>query len=721
MFEDRQHESRCLSCGAPVTEKQYQMRAADEAHTSVWSCGMCPLDASRVSILSPPEPTEESYPRHRRARPSLGMSSGAKRVGVPLHYLEVCLESTDGLAGLGEYVANNRSLCSLKTDDGTLPCTGYSHSVGPHALAIIRVESRETLSPICCIQSVSRYSCRPKAVFTTDERDGEVCEIKVDSRTAGYAYRRTVGKDVVCSAVIPLRSKAYDDVKVGVQMLCTIGVSWPSAFSFVSRNYMSLVNNLSPRAWDSKRAQKRGAVYSPKVDGERVYVMVFEGMVHVFAKTKARPHLGLAVLETRRAPGAPVVIDAENTVSHGVFFIDMLTDSHGTPSPRSRDYQWSLEQFEEITRATGMLLVRVKPHVSSLAEAESISENAAYPTDGVVCLWPGTTTARKMKVERSVELEVTENAALVTSDGDTVFSNIHIPKGILVGHIVEVRLRLRDQGRGVAARPVFRRVDKTAANSTSAVSAVLSSFSGVVKDNESKRREVLIWCDSLRHHLFKLALKSRGSKKIVIDVGTGTGQSLDVLSPDRGVSYVLVEPSRERCEMLRKRAGTHKVVTDPKELMYSMRLLKSGVNTYLVANMTLESIVSDEEVMSFICDEIAFVCATFSAHFVVPQLYDLCKYWNVPMVGCVYPYENVVVGGFLVNSLDVTMERSSENLCSVKWGGDEKYIEPFTTTQHYSSFCSIARAVDMVPPPSEELNPEAYSMCEKVYVLHELR
>ncbi|KAH9875771.1 hypothetical protein IAQ61_003235 [Plenodomus lingam] len=101
-----------------------------------------------------------------------------------------------------------------------------------------------------------------------------------------------------------------------------------------------------------------------------------------------------------------------------------------------------------------------------------------------------------MKLEKSIELLVSQNNSL---------------------------LKLCSNGKDVITKPIFKRVDKVKANGTSAVMAVLSSFSLVRRDDETRRREVLMWCDSLKQHLIKLALERKGSRKVVIDVGTGTG------------------------------------------------------------------------------------------------------------------------------------------------------------------------------------------------------
>jgi len=126
---------------------------------------------------------------------------------------------------------------------------------------------------------------------------------------------------------------------------------------------------------------------------------------------------------------------------------------------------------------------------------------------------------------------------------------------------------------------------------------------------------------------------------------------------------------------------------------------------------------ADEELMSSIHTEIGAVTATFSAHFVVSDLYDLSTYWSIPVVGCFYPYDNVPVSQFLVNVLGIKMKRSTDKQCSVTWGGDKTYEEPYTVTSEYQAFSSVLRGTEMLQAPGRELDEEVFNICNKVHVI----
>lgn len=710
---------RCLACGSEIKEHMYQARAADEAHTSIWSCDNCPVDASRVSTSIPRQSPHTSFPRRLHVRVPSNEKCPSHRSSVKVSCLEVSLADVPHSFVGVERKQNIRVPCIVPGEGPLAHYRAHYLKSGAYQGNVIRLGGSESLSPRCAIQIVYTYGQQDQP-DGCEEVDGTVSEVELGAELKAYFYHRVIAGHHNYTLSIPMGQVRWPYVRDTLMLMQCLGIHWPGILGFVTRDKLGSINNLSPRAWDSKRIQKRGAVYTPKVDGERVYVLVYGGVAHVFSRGGKYSHIGLRVVERPIDGGLVVVVDAENTVSHGLVFIDMLTDSNGKAAPRERDIKWSLEEFRKLTSRSGGMIVSMKPYTDSLVEAERISSMSLYPTDGIVGIWPGTTTSRKIKSIKSIELELLEDMSLATSDGDVVVKGVDVPRGTVKGDILEVRFKLNRDGSSIRALPLFKRTDKLKANSTSAVSAVLSSFSTVKKDDETRRRGALMWCESLKQHLFKKMLDLKGSKKIVLDIGTGTGQSLDVLSSERGVSYILVEPDEGRCKSLQRRTGVKKVVSDPRDLMFEVRALKLGIRTYAVANMELCAITSDEDLMRVLKEEVAFVTATFSAHFVVQELYYICTYWSLPMVGCLYAYDEVEVGECLVNTLGVKMKRISPVTCEVKWGGDHVYTEPYVTTLEYRSFCTPVKAIEILQPPNRDLDRDVWDICSKVYVVENL-
>jgi hypothetical protein len=692
------------------------MRAADEPSTEVWSCGNCPIDESRVRFSEPTVQKHTSYPRvlHRKSASDVTYAGTSK--STLCSYAELSLSCVPSHYINSEPVNNTRYPCAVNDSNG-VRVPAHVYDAGVYAGMVVHIKHSTTMSPKCRIIEVRAHNNSDTRALSTPERDGVVRTSDGKGQHDIYVYSRSVSTELVHTAVVRLDNFDADTKHSALVALHSIQEVWPDIRGFVSKDYLSTVNNLSPRAWDSKRIQKRGAIYSPKVDGERAYVVVYKGVAHVFSKGKGYAHIGWRILEKEHDSHKPVVVDVENTLSYGCFFIDMLTDRKGNMSPKTRDYGWSLKEILWLRQKLNIEFITFKPYYNTLKEAEASCSSFLCPTDGVVALWEGDTTARKMKQERSIELLLRENGDLVSSDGDVVIEAAPVPIGIEPGSIVEVRFKLNKDGSSIMSRQLFKRTDKVGANSSSAVSSVLESFSCVSRSDETRRRNVTMWCDSLRSSLVKEAVNKCGDRKVIMDVGSGTGQSLDSLTNDRGVSYILIEPDEAKCEQLKRRAGVGKVSTEPRDILSNIRGLKSGSQTYMVLCCTLSQIVSDEDLMSSIHTEIGAALATFSAHFVVSDLYDLSTYWSIPVVGCFYPYDNIVTSQYLVNTLGVRMKKDTETSCSVVWGGDKKYEEPCTVTSEYQVFSSVYKATEMLQAPGQQLDEDVFNICNKIYVI----
>lgn len=708
----------CKACGSEVVQKSYQMRAADEVSTLTWSCDSCPVDESRIRFSDPIVHSHSSYPRvfHNRS-----VSEPTYICSAPVRsylYVELILSEPRSLPLSGCRVLDNvRHRKSVLDQSTGRKVSAHRYIAGAHAGYTVTVKEKTVLSPRCKVMKAEVYSNNVSEDTDKEEKEGTVRTVTVAGGRDAYLYSTDVSGKKLYSAVLKVGEGGDAELRIALVALHSVQQFWPDIRSFVSKDYLSVINNLSPRAWDSKRMQKKGAVYSPKVDGERAYVLVYQGVAHMFSKGKGNRHIGWRVLEKPRLCPKPVVVDVENTLSYGCFFIDMLTDWRGNLSPKVRDYAWSVKEVTALKDEFSIDFVSLKPYYPTLREAEEACSRSTYPTDGVVALWGGSTTARKMKQERSIELVLRDGGELATSDGDTVIEKAPLPANAQVGDVVEVRFKLSKDGRNVVSAPLFQRTDKYSANSTSAVYSVLESFSCVSRSDETRRRSVTVWCDSLKSSLVKEAVKRCGDRKIIMDVGTGTGQSLDALTRDKGVSYILVEPNMDKCEWIKRRAGVSKVWSDPRDVLSNIRHLKSGSQTYMVLCCKLSDLVSDEELMSSIHTEIGAVTATFSLHFVVAELYELSTYWSLPVVGCFYPYDGVRTGGNLVDTLGVKMSKVSETQCTVKWGGDREYTEPCTVLSEYQVFSSTSKATEFLQAPGPELDKEVFDICNKVYVV----
>lgn len=162
--------------------------------------------------------------------------------------------------------------------------------------------------------------------------------------------------------------------------------------------------------------------------------------------------------------------------------------------------------------------------------------------------------------------------------------------------------------------------------------------------------------------------------------------------------------------MLRHRSGASDLSTDPRSVLSSTRALKAGSTTYLVLNCSFDDIIKDEDICKLLAREVCIVTAMFSAQYVLEALYELTTPWALPLVRCVYPYDAVPVDGYLIHTLDICMQRVSTNACTVRWGGDKTYTEPYTTTAEYRPFAEIYPSSEALELPEGSVDEAVRSV-----------
>lgn len=716
---------KCISCGSQQLEFQYQARAADEAARTVTTCPHCPLDARKVT--SPPRPNV--FPRrfsqalHRRNRSSTSSAGGNRKV---ITYIELSFVSPSAHgSGLKCAIPSYRGGVS---DILTAPALVRETSYGPSTLCN-RIES--PLITDCIVVERSRKELAPGVhEIMLHTYDPPAPPEEAAYEWAGQMTTGSVSTKMDVRLVTPPAGRYHrqhlqarcdtSDVRQMQRQVCELFRCSPVTYrirDFLDRNTLAAVKNLAPRAWDTSCKQLPNHYYTPKIDGERRFLVVYRRLALSFRKGEGDPLVGISVLDTERHGQAPLVMDVEYTSTHGYYLIDMLTDSTGNPSPEMRTILWVLEQFEQIERAVKPVGLHVRPYFHSFNSAEAYTQAITCPVDGVVAIPKDSTSSKKIKDARSVELRYDGNGSFKTEEGNTVVCWNKVPKVFKPGDIVELRFLLCSSGKSINVISSFLRTDKSQANSADASRKILSSFSHVTSTNETRRRSVLLWCNTLRTKLHTSAVSVRADKRIVLDIGTGTGQSLDSYHRREDLSFILVEKDPDRCEKLARRLRITDILRKPQQILGRLRMLKMRTLQHCVICCSLEDILADEDLCRTLMPELRVSTAFFSAHFVTEPLYELASYWEVPLVGCAYVYDDVSVGEHLVNDMDVKMKRVSEDMCTVKWGGDEVYEEPFITTSDFTPFSNVTPAIRVLPPPDDGSDDGAANICGKIVVI----
>ncbi|EED11867.1 hypothetical protein TSTA_110470 [Talaromyces stipitatus ATCC 10500] len=148
-----------------------------------------------------------------------------------------------------------------------------------------------------------------------------------------------------------------------------------------------------------------------------------------------------------------------------------------------------------------------------------------------------------VKDVRSVELEV-RGASLLSSDNDERMQ-VDGPHRFVDGSILEVRFSVEPKAKAVVIHDMFYKPDKPHANDTVACKEIIScALRGTQAPGDIQRRVASTWCSNLTAMMCSAAWSTRRDGNIVVDFGSGGGQSLDVLKDNALGSYILVQPDK---------------------------------------------------------------------------------------------------------------------------------------------------------------------------------
>lgn len=692
---------KCQTCNSVLTKEEYQSRAADEGHRTIQVCPKCPVDASKLSIVAPPPGRPPCF-KMTKPRLTVRTRSGTvPRCGSEFRLsLHVPAESFDlvqcrsydigtrtrGVAGKGRVAA-----VGVETNrEGTPPLTYVTEHVTDHGFGLSTTQ-------------LSVYDCSSIPHSGRYTSDVEAKDLILPSGTCATIMRYWDANHRRCILRVTSSSRPQSSqmTEFVLDAFCIPGCK-PQVTTLLGRGMLSHLANLSSRAWDVDSANGPDYVFSSKVDGERRWLVISGTVCLSVRRSREMETSGWFTLSRSSTPeqGAYVIIDCEYTPSRGHCFIDMLTDSLGDPSPTKRTILWAAHEFVKFASTCSDLPVYHRRYFSTAQDVYPTPGYLPEPSDGVVAIHESSTAARKLKDVKSIELEVSDAQPplLLTSDGTEVFPGLHPPPLTEHHDIVEVRVSGDGSTGTLRVHEMFRRMDKSKANDDRAVSLILETTrEDRTRGDENDRREALLWCNALRMSINRLVETTTSNRTIVVDVGTGDGQSLDSMALDsQSVARILVEPDREKCARLCRRVGERLPSPGCAHIRSSLMGLKTRRVRVLVANCELRDILSDPQLASVLMPEVRAIVCTFSIHYVLEDIARAYMTWNTPVYGCGYVYDEVEIGGCMIDVCGVEMKRLSRSVCTVKWGRDTLYEEPFTTSRDYTLFSNVL-------PPSEVL------------------
>ncbi|RKF53225.1 hypothetical protein GcM3_220017 [Golovinomyces cichoracearum] len=301
-----------------------------------------------------------------------------------------------------------------------------------------------------------------------------------------------------------------------------------------------------------------------------------------------------------------------------------------------------------------------------------------------------------------MELEATPNGDMVSSEGIKIL-NVSHKHQCEPGFIYEIGMYIKD-GKCVFTH-MFRRPDKTKANSVAAIRSIVESSLPQQK-NKALRTQLWIWSNKARDQLYKFAYKRMPGRRLILDKGSGDGQSCDVHSKMPDCSFTLVEPDESKCIKLMKRLQLKSYEKNIRNLIRKVAPLKKGTSKYCIVHCELESILEDKDVCNMLLPELKCCVACFSLQFVLSSMETLSSY-SVYTIGMCYTYDDIKVGKHIINSGDMSMTKTGEYTAEVKWENDSIYDEPAVERSDFppgAVLLGIKGPVDLPSGPGDSIH-----------------
>lgn len=709
----------CLACGTRLETVERQLRAADEATQTVTSCPRCPVKAWKVNTSKTPRSSVGGFrlPISRAKNPNHVITARNQR---QRHEINVVLapENYSGLALDSRHVVVQRGM-SRTTSSGSALFPAKA------LISVCDLRRGECSAPYGSKRlgfnaTLTSYTLYGDTVVNTNDPRVLAGHYKCIPEIMGYQavlYKSREAKTI--SLVVDLGEVLNSMVLRGIIDSVYSTHALPKVIApYVDNDFASRLGTLSSRAWDTSKPPESGYTFTCKPDGERSWLVFCGWCWYMVSKQKPHRVKKWQVSEDKLRENMPlIVLDTEYVCGFGFILIDCLTDSHGFPAPTSRSIEWVLETFSEILSVHPSCPVDVRTYFTNFGDACGYTKNVLYPIDGIVAIRNGSTEVLKVKNVKSVELEHRGNGAMYSAEGIEILTT-NLMSNIAVGTVAELRFSLDERDGEYRVWDVFPRNDKNGnANGFDAIANIFKSASTTQTSDDDERRRCLLWCNKLREAIFRKCTGAADTRHIILDVGTGTGQSLAAMDKSESVSYILLEPDLKRCKMLQRRLGNVQIVADPPDVIPMIRQLKTRSKKWIIINCSFDDLWRSPRVLTKLAPELKCIQAAFSLQFVADSIHDLFDRYRIPVYGCCYTYDMKDDSGILIDTCGIRMKTINANVAAVKWGSDKVYEEPAISTRDLYGLGSVIRGCDVVDMPGGDENSKCRSVCINVSVL----
>lgn len=719
----------CKFCGSQLVLLDVQRRAADEGQELIELCRTCMLDMGRcinacTDRVVPLAPISVKHPYRVQAsaRPLRPLSKVVDVTHMP--------SDTEIELSCGGEMAKHDYDCMIATLAGNVTHSitesrgvsfvrsvaislhGLSHSAvyrrrdcdnGTTSSTIKLVRIKATVAPNMIFKESLEWLVEPSIVDTcmdvvvgtyhsiTDTSNPAVHITAVNYVVGGYTH---YSLEVELTDPSTYKGDYMLEYFYDILSLC----GYLSKLSIPSSVY-SAVRPMCARAYDSLVPvgdDSDNYSYVAKVDGERCLLVKVGSMWVLCSFYKSMMVVGyFPAMRATDCSSVTWIVDVEVTMDGIIVAIDVLVDGTGTIAMSDRTLDNNI-LMDMLTVQVEIPRLYIRDYFDTFDECSMQLEELPFPCDGVLAMFRTGVTCLKLKSAKSIELQYrldTSNndmAELVTADQHVMYK-VH-SGAFNDGDIVELRLMVDVDAETVQIVHVVWRPDKLKANLIEAVSKVMRSNSTSLHMQMAQRYVITTKCFALRTAIYSMTEHCSIMPHVLLDVGTGRGQSMDVMR-DRSKysSCIMLEPDKKALEQLVARYPfvTAYFIGDDVDKVLSNVGTSRGF--FMALCMTLEQFWTLPLGRMVIERHVGAITCVFAINFVVELVREINIVTGVPVLGCCYMYDSANSDGVLVDSFGIVMRIVDKvnGVVTVTWDGD-KYAEPVLTTSMLSAHgCSL--------------------------------
>jgi hypothetical protein len=374
----------------------------------------------------------------------------------------------------------------------------------------------------------------------------------------------------------------------------------------------------------------------------------------------------------------PDIIRVEQMENGDLIYIDTLaiskciadiSRSYVTPSYEKMLYDWIPN-------------MKFRTDYDTLDEAKNARVKYAYPSDGVIAINIYNSQSYRIKDHLTIDVFHKDHKFYIARNGKK--RNRHrgrkyypidvVAHGNYNNGVIYECIIYKSDDNQIHIKDPKERLDKSVPNNMSVFCDIKSILMSTIDNDQTIVRGVTDVSFKIRRIIYEKVRNNMGSKRTIIDVGSGRLQSYNLLNSIKGAIKILIDPKFQQPRNVREQI-TNISEYEEKSII---KLLESGgigrQSRFYVYKGTMESFFTIGVVRTVSRYSIP-ICYAFSINHVYETYNNLCKL-PIKQLGCCFVYDEVDDEGYLVNVGGIKMQLHKDGIhATVKFPVNDPYTE----------------------------------------------